>query len=181
MIACPLCNSETVIRIPSSLVPDGRLFHARKVSRPGGYHGQEEIDPKHIHMIRGENCWANGVQAYRGVRRRYCGTSGSGRIITEVVTPNWQPLTYGASYDWGTLGDSSAQLAKAILLDHLDDEEAALEMHQLFKNAYVSCWGDVWQVTLDQLRIFTDEVYTYWREHQQEQAQEVAQAMKENR
>ena len=170
MIACPLCQDERLIRIPPEY----------------GEPTAHILDPGNIHRVRGENCWANGAQAYRGTKLRYQGTNGTGRIVPEVFTPNWQPLSPLASqavvnhspdgFEWGYGGSGPAQLALGILMDHTGDVPFAQRYFQLFKGAYVACWRDTWQVTVESLNIFRDEVVSQWEEDHrgatQDQAQE---------
>lgn len=58
-----------------------------------------------------------------------------------VVTANGEPLDLRldlrnhspTGFDWGYGGSGSAQLALAILADHLEDDEQALNLYQRFK------------------------------------------------
>ena len=42
-----------------------------------------------------------------------------------------------SGFDWGHLGGGPAQLALAILADHLNDDDEALRLYQQFKNQVI--------------------------------------------
>ncbi len=84
-----------------------------------------------------------------------------GRIIgpqkKRIVTVDGQPLAprldlvnlSPRGFAWGDAGPGSAQLALAILADHLADDEEALEHYQAFHHATVAALtgGDPWLMT----------------------------------
>jgi len=56
-------------------------------------------------------------------------------------------------FEWGYGGSGPAQLALAILADHLGNDEKALELHQAFKFAVISKLPkNGWILTTDQIR-----------------------------
>lgn len=65
---------------------------------------------------------------------------------TVIVTVNGRPLNprldlYNHSptgFEWGYGGSGPAQLALAILADHLDDDEQALNLYQHFKRTVIA-------------------------------------------
>jgi hypothetical protein len=56
-----------------------------------------------------------------------------------------------AGFAWGHGGSAPAQLALALLADHLDDDERALTLHQPFKWHVVSALRDEWTLTSNQI------------------------------
>ena len=50
-------------------------------------------------------------------------------------------------FEWGFCGSGPAQLALAILADHLDDDQEALEFYQRFKWAVVAGLPGRWTLT----------------------------------
>ena len=179
MKSCPLCLDKGLIRVPLNY---NRMYF---------YYGHPVahlFPPDEIHSVSGEYCWTNGVQAYRGNRYMV-----GGRRWNEVVTPRWIPLSPLPSqavvnhspdgFEWGYDGSGPAQLALGILMDHTGDVPFAQRYYQLFKGAYVACWSDTWQVTVENLNIFRDEVVPQWeedhREHAQDQALEKVKALEE--
>jgi hypothetical protein len=84
-------------------------------------------------------------------RKTYSGTrTGAGSVVavttmSEDGAASWRPLdprldlrTHSPHLEWGGGGRASAQLALAILADHLEDADLALRLHQRFKLAVVS-------------------------------------------
>jgi hypothetical protein len=55
------------------------------------------------------------------------------------------------SFDWGHNGAGPAQLALALLADHLGDDQRALRLHQDFKRHVVSALRDEWALTSDKI------------------------------
>ncbi len=83
-----------------------------------------------------------------------------GKRIEEVgpqpVTVNGQPLKHKMyhspdGFQWGYGGSGPADLARSILTDCLDEEDAD-KFYQKFKWDVVSRWGDSWQITEDEIR-----------------------------
>ena len=76
------------------------------------------------------------MKVYEGRRQGYA----------VIVTVNGRPLNprldlYNHSptgFEWGYCGSGPAQLALAILADHLGDDEQALNLHQRFKWAVIA-------------------------------------------
>jgi hypothetical protein len=71
------------------------------------------------------------------------------------VTVNGQPLDprfdlwehSPTGFEWGYGGSGPAQLALALLADHLDDDERAITLHQDFKFAVVTKLPHSWTLT----------------------------------
>ncbi len=55
-------------------------------------------------------------------------------------------------FNWGYGGSGPAQLALALLLDVTNNKDLSTHLHQSFKAAFVSTWGEQWCVTADQIR-----------------------------
>jgi hypothetical protein len=78
----------------------------------------------------------SGEKRYEG-RRRFCATK---------VTVDARPLRFRrdlrchspAEFEWGYGGSGPAQLALAILADHLDDDQEASNLYQRFKWAVIA-------------------------------------------
>ena len=76
------------------------------------------------------------MKTYRGVREGYAAD----------VTVNGRPLNprldlvnhSPTGFEWGYRGSGPAQLALAILADHLRDDERVLRVHQDFKEAVIA-------------------------------------------
>jgi hypothetical protein len=76
-----------------------------------------------------------------------------------IVTVNGQPLDprvdlweHSSGFEWGYGGSGPAQLALALLADHLDDDEQAVALHQEFKWAVVANLSrPTWTLTSDQI------------------------------
>ena len=79
---------------------------------------------------------------------------------TIVVTVNSQPLDprfdlwehSSTRFEWGYGGSGPAQLALALLADHLGDDELALALHQEFKRVVIAKLSrPTWMLTSDQI------------------------------
>jgi hypothetical protein len=77
-----------------------------------------------------------------------------------AVTVNGRPLEprldlwnhSPTGFEWGYGGSGPAQLALAILADHLQDDEIAVNLHQNFKFAVVAKLGhQAWSLTTAQV------------------------------
>ena len=56
-------------------------------------------------------------------------------------------------FEWGYGGSGPAQLALALLADHLNDDEQAVQLHQEFKRAVVTRFPHrAWTLTSEQIR-----------------------------
>ena len=60
-------------------------------------------------------------------------------------------------FDWGHNGAGAAQLALAMLADHLGDDEQAIRHHQAFKRRVVAALGDDWTLTSSQVQLGIDD------------------------
>lgn len=72
------------------------------------------------------------------------------RVDDEPLCPRLDLCPYSANgFDWGYRGSGAAQLALAILADHLrSDENRALAQHQGFKERVIAQLGsDRWTMT----------------------------------
>jgi hypothetical protein len=52
-------------------------------------------------------------------------------------------------FEWSFEGPASAQLALAILADHLGDDQRALALHDAFMRAVVANFANEWMMTSD--------------------------------
>ena len=52
-------------------------------------------------------------------------------------------------FEWSFEGPASAQLALAILADHIDDDAKALRLHEAFMREIVANFANEWQLTSD--------------------------------
>src|SRR5436309_9650158 len=60
-------------------------------------------------------------------------------------------------FEWGYGGSGPAQLALALLADHLDDDDEAVELHQEFKREVVAKFGRRgWTLTSEHIRQAAD-------------------------
>lgn len=84
-----------------------------------------------------------------------------------IVTVNGLPLAprhdlYNHSpdgFEWGYNGSGPAQLALALLADHLGNDELALAQYQAFKFAVVARWeSDRWRLTSDEISKALQEI-----------------------
>ena len=50
-------------------------------------------------------------------------------------------------FEWSFEGPASAQLALAILADHLDDDSKALQLHEAFMHEMVANFANEWVLT----------------------------------
>jgi len=57
-------------------------------------------------------------------------------------------------FAWGYGGSGPAQLALALLMDAIGNEELALTHYQDFKREHVSNWGERWSITAREIRAF---------------------------
>jgi hypothetical protein len=59
-------------------------------------------------------------------------------------------------FEWGYGGSGPAQLALALLLDALEDEDLALRHYQEFKRQKVAGWGDTWSISRRKIWAFVE-------------------------
>lgn len=72
------------------------------------------------------------------------------RVDDELLCPRLDLYPHGCGgFDWGSRGSGAAQLALAILADHLpSDENRALASYQRFKERVLACLvSDRWTLT----------------------------------
>ncbi len=79
--------------------------------------------------------------------------------------------------NWGYQGSGPADLALAILLDHLKEvptdeqlrigQPLAWRLHQFFKREFVAGWGDSWELSSDQITAWLEqpEIDRHVKEH----------------
>jgi hypothetical protein len=86
--------------------------------------------------------------------------TGRRRFSATKVTVDGRPLRFRrdlrshspAEFEWGYGGHGPAQLALAILADHLDDDQAALNFYQRFKwNVVAEFPHNSWTLTSDEI------------------------------
>ena len=91
------------------------------------------------------------MKTYEGKREGYAAD----------VTVNGRPLNprldlwnhSPTGFEWGYGGSGPAQLALAILADHLDDDDEAVRLHQDFKRDVVAGLNSrQWTLTSDQIQ-----------------------------
>jgi hypothetical protein len=90
------------------------------------------------------------MKTYRGVRTpEGCKVTVDGRSLPPRNDLfNHSPL----GFEWGYEGSGPAQLALALLMDHLGDAEAAIAGHQRFKRKAVARFDrDEWSMTSDEI------------------------------
>ena len=80
-------------------------------------------------------------------------------------------------FNWGYHGSGPADLALAILLDHLGEtpnpdqlrmgQPLGSRLHQFFKREFVAGWGDTWEITEAQISEWmeTPEIHRHVKEH----------------
>jgi hypothetical protein len=86
--------------------------------------------------------------------KTYMGIPGDPPTVMVTEGAVTAPLAPGAvPYGWGKLSPGGASLAKAILLDHLQDEYRALQLHGRFKWRTVAVWNaaEPWTLTSAQI------------------------------
>ena len=72
-----------------------------------------------------------------------------------IVTVNDQPLdqrldlkTFSVNgFEWSYEGDASCQLALAMLADHLNDDQKALQLCEAFMQAVVANFANTWEMS----------------------------------
>jgi hypothetical protein len=91
------------------------------------------------------------MKLYEGIREGY---------VVEV-TVNGRPLKprldlwnhSPTGFEWGYSGSGPAQLALALLADHLGNDDEAVRLHQEFKNTVVARWRRRgWRLTSQQIQ-----------------------------
>jgi hypothetical protein len=95
---------------------------------------------------------------YRGRR------TGDGVIVTVDGKPlNPRQDLYNHSpdgFEWGYCGSGPAQLALAILADHLGNDELAMANHQEFKCAVIAGFkDDQWRLTSEDVSVVLQEMF----------------------
>ena len=80
---------------------------------------------------------------------------GGRSLAGAVVTVDGKPLAprcdlkklSRAGFEWTYEGAGPAQLALALLADHLDDDQAALQHHEAFMRAVIADLDNAWRLT----------------------------------
>lgn len=102
-------------------------------------------------------CDALLTPVYVGHRKTAFNTA-SGVVVTkdgEILSPlpSLEVINHSPDgFNWGYSGSGPAQLSLALLLDVLGDPELAQRHHQNFKEEVVASFGDIWQITGDEIR-----------------------------
>ena len=97
------------------------------------------------------------MRTYEG--SRHCGSTNV-RVDGILLKPRYDLRLHSPTgFDWGYGGSGPAQLALALLADHLDDDEEALNLYQRFKWAVVAelPWKD-WRLTSEQIEQALDRI-----------------------
>lgn len=81
----------------------------------------------------------------------------AGAIVTvdgKALNPRWDLRNHSPTgFEWGYGGSGPAQLALAILVHHLGEDEKSLELYQPFKSAVIAKLPKhAWTLTTDQIR-----------------------------
>lgn len=90
------------------------------------------------------------MKTYQGIRqgRAVAVTVNGGRLDPRFELWNHSPT----GFEWGYGGSGPAQLALALLADHLGDDEQALNLYQRFKWAVIAeLPGKQWRLTSREL------------------------------
>ena len=90
------------------------------------------------------------MKQYTGSRN--CGATDV-RVDGTVLNPQYDLRLHSPTgFDWGYGGSGPAQLALAVLANHLSDDEEALNLYQRFKWAVIAelRWKD-WTLTSEQI------------------------------
>src|SRR5437870_9247604 len=89
--------------------------------------------------------------------------------VAADVTVNGRPLNprldlwnhSPTGFEWGYGGSGPAQLALALLADHLGDDDGAVMLHQDFKRAVVTNLGRRgWTLTSEQIQRVVDALHS---------------------
>ncbi len=97
------------------------------------------------------------MKAYEGTREGYaCEVTVNGRPLNPRLDL-WNHSPTG--FEWGYGGSGPAQLALALLADHLRDDDRAVSLHQDFKRLIVSnLQYDGWKLTSNQIDKALEEI-----------------------
>jgi hypothetical protein len=99
------------------------------------------------------------MKTYKGTRE---GTVADVSVDERPLNPRFDLWNHSPSgFEWGYAGSGPAQLALALLADHLGDDERALNLYQDFKRAvivYLPFKG--WTLTSEQIQSAVAELKT---------------------
>jgi hypothetical protein len=105
------------------------------------------------------------MKRYRGVRDSGAGGArvyvhDSDTTLPRKLDPRNDLLDHSPDgFQWGYMGSGPAQLALALLCDHLGDDDQAVLYHQDFKRAWVAgIHADTWWLKSDHLAAILDEI-----------------------
>ena len=89
------------------------------------------------------------MKAYRGTR----GVDGLKVSVDDrPLDPRYDIKRIASGgFEWTYEGDGPAQLALAILADHLEDERMALDLHQDYMRRVISNLDNDWEITSDEV------------------------------
>jgi hypothetical protein len=91
----------------------------------------------------------------------YSGTPG--RIVLKdgkLLSPEPSQKLWNHSLDgfnWGYGGSGPAQLALGLLYDVTGDKDLSVRLHQDFKWAFVAKWGEMWEITTEQINEWVEK------------------------
>ena len=98
------------------------------------------------------------MTTYKGYRHSACGPQlvvKDDNILSPA--PSQRLCNHSPSgFQWGYPGSGPAQLALALLYDVTGDRELSLRHHQDFKREFVALWGDIWEITDLDIRVWVE-------------------------
>lgn len=87
-------------------------------------------------------------------------------VQAHAVYKDGEPFSHEASlklanqspsgFSWGYGGSGPAQLALALLYDVTGDAQVSLRTYQEFKWAFVSQWGETWEISSERIQEWVD-------------------------
>lgn len=108
------------------------------------------------------------MKIYQGMRGPGIVGKASVMVVSGPGPRGIQPLSPKPSQDltnhspdgfqWGYRGSGPAQLALALLLDVTGNEEESKLYYQDFKDDFVSGWGDVWEISDNEIKNWLERI-----------------------
>ena len=98
------------------------------------------------------------MTTYKGYKHSACGP----QLVVkddDILSPAPSQRLWNHSpsgFQWGYGGSGPAQLALALLLDATGDPELSVRLHQAFKWGFVALWGDTWEITDLDIRVWVE-------------------------
>jgi len=97
------------------------------------------------------------VKTYEGKREGYVAMVIANGLPLKPRLDLWNHSPTG--FEWGYCGSGPAQLALALLADHLGDDREAVVLHQDFKQAVVARFDSRgWTLTSEQIQAAVGEI-----------------------